>query len=175
MLNALASILFNNEFCIHLLSHTRALRIHIEIVKIKFIFIQRVVEFFDAFEILENKFMIQFELVRLKKRDLKKIKQKHRELIHVINKIALKAIFKTTTTTMTEFSRSMIRDLNLMMKYFDKNVIERLKDIFAQQILIQMNAIIKQIREIFSILENKMMTYKQLQSECYEPDMKIRI
>ena len=82
MLDALASTLFNNELCIHLLSHTRTLRAHIEIVKFKFIFIQRAVEFFDAFEILEDKFMTQFELVRLKKRVLREIKQKHRELTH---------------------------------------------------------------------------------------------
>ena len=131
MLSALASILSNNELCNHLLSHTRTLRAHIEIVKIKFIFIQRAVEFFDAFEILESKFMTQFEFVRLKKRFLKKIKQKHRELIRVINKIIFKTIFKTTMTTTTEFSRLMTRDLNLIMKYFDKNVIERLKDILA--------------------------------------------
>ena len=165
MLNAFAFILFNNELCIHLLSHTRVLRVHIKIIKFKFIFIQRAVEFFNAFEIFESKFMIQFELVCLKKHVLKKIEQKYRELIHVINKIALEAISKTTTTTMTKFSKSMIRDLNLMMKYLDKNVIERLKDILAQQVLTQMNAIIKQIREILFIFEDKMMTYKQLRSE----------
>ena len=68
------------------------------------------------------KFMIQFEFIRFEKRILNEIDQNRRALTSIIINFVLKSI--STMSTMIE--KFKIRDLNLIMKYFDKNVIENL-------------------------------------------------
>lgn len=145
VLDASASTTSTNERCNPLFSQFKALRAHIDFIEAKIIFIQRVIEFFDALKTFGGKVLTQPKFARLEERVLKKIDQRHRELASVINNIVFGQFKKTTTT---ETAESVARDLNLMIKIFDKGVIERLKKATAKQIFAQINTAIGQISEI---------------------------
>ena len=135
MLNASTFIFFINEHCYAFFVHSKIFRVHMKITNAKTISIQRVFEFFDIFEIMNFKFMIQFKFVRFEKRILNEINQNRRALISIIINFASKSV--SAISTMIE--KFKIRNLNLMMKHFDKNVIENLKNRIAKQIIAQIN------------------------------------
>ena len=65
----------------------------------------------------------------------------------------------------TKIEKFKIYDLNLMMKHFDKNVIESLKNRIATQIIAQINNKIIKTQKISFIFKNKMMTFKQFKNK----------
>ena len=156
MLNASTFIFFINEHCYAFFAHNRIFRVHMKITNTKMISIQRVFEFFDVFEIMNFKFMIQFEFARFEKRILSEINQNRRALTSIIINFVSKLI--STMSTMIE--KFKIRDLNLMMKHFDKNVIKNLKNKITKQIIAQINNEIVKIQKKFFVFENKIMTFK---------------
>ena len=105
--------------------------------------------------------MIQSELVRFEKRVLGEIDQNRRALTSIIINFASEPA--SAMSTMIE--KFKIRDLNLMMKYFNKNVIENLKNRAAKQIIAQINNKIVKIQKILFVFENKVMTFKQFKNK----------
>ena len=59
----------------------------------------------------------------------------------------------------------MIHNLNLMMKHFDKNIIENLKNKIAKQIIAQIKNKIVKIQKKNFVFKNKIMTFKQFKNE----------
>ena len=161
MLNASTFTFSINEHCHAFFAHSRIFRAHMKITDTKMISIQRVLKFFDVFEIMNFKFMIQFEFVRFEKRILNEIDQNRRALISII----INFVSKSVSTMSTMIEKFKIRDLNLIMKHFDKNVIENLKNKIAKQIIAQINNEIVKIQKKFFVFENKMMTFKQFKNE----------
>ena len=132
-----------------------------KITDTKTISVQRIFEFFDVFEVMSFKFMIQFEFVRFEERILSEIDQSRRALTSII----INFVSKSVSTMSTMIEKFKIRDLNLMMKHFDKSVIENLKNRIAKQIITQINNEIVKIQKIFFAFENKMMAFKQFRNE----------
>ena len=157
MLNASTFTFFINEHCHAFFAHSKIFRVYMKITNAKTVSIQRVFEFFDVFEIMNFKFMIQFEFVRFEKRILNEIDQNCRALTLII----INFVSKSVLTMSTMIEKFKIRDLNLMMKHFDKNVIKNLKNRIAKQIIAQINNEIIKIQKISFVFENKMMTFKQ--------------
>ena len=161
MLNASTFTFSINEHCYAFFAHSKIFRVHIKITNAKTISIQRVFEFFDVFKIMNFKFIIQFEFVRFEKRILSEIDQSHRALTSIIINFVLKSV--SAMSTMIE--KFKICDLNLMIKYFDKNIIESLKNKIAKQIIAQINNKIIKTQKISFVFENKIMTFKQFKNE----------
>ena len=77
------------------------------------------------------KFMIQFEFAHFEKRILNEIDQNRRALTSII----INFVSKSVSAMSTMIEKFKIYNLNLMMKHFDKNVIESLKNRIAKQII----------------------------------------
>ena len=131
MLNASTFTFFINEHCHAFFAHSKILRAHMKITDAKTISIQRDFEFFDVFKIINFKFMIQFEFARFEKRILSEINQNRRALTSII----INFVSKSVSAMSTMIEKFKIRDLNLMIKHFDKSVIENLKNKIAKQII----------------------------------------
>ena len=156
MLNVSAFTFFINEHCYVFFAYSKIFRAHLKITNAKTILIQLVFEFFDVFEIINIKFMIQFKFVYFKKRILSEINQNCCALILIM----INFVSKSVSTKLTIIEKFTIRDLNLMIKHFNKIVIENLKNKIAKQIIAQINNKIIKTRKISFVFKNKMMIFK---------------
>ena len=158
VLNASAFTSFINEHCHAFFAHSKILRAHIKITGAKTIPAQRVLEFFDVFKVMSFKLMTQPEFVRLEERVLGEIDQSRRALASAIINLAPRSV--SAMSTMAEGPKA--RDLDLVVKHLDKDVIESLKNRAAEQVIAQINNEIAKIQGIPPALENRVVAFKQL-------------
>lgn len=145
-----------------LFNHTRILQTHLKTTNAKKMLAQRILEFFDAFEILSDKLTTQSKFARLKERVLKKINQNKKALISIIINFASRSISQAKSTM---FERLTARDLRMVVKHLDKRIIESLRKKIANKIVVQINKEFSKIQKILSVFEDKVIAFKQLRSE----------
>ncbi len=139
-------ILFSNEHCTHLLDHVRQLRRNLERSQ-KTMLKTRVLKIFDCLKSLIIKIHVQSKIFDLQ-RVLKKINHMHRDLTEIIFFLS---IFKSDsasqkkklTTTMKIFAKN----LSVMIKHCNKNVIKRLKNRTFIQIVVKTNTAIDRMKK----------------------------
>ncbi len=162
--------LFSNEHCTHLLDHVRQLRRNLERSQ-KTMLKTRALKIFDCLKNLIIKIHVQSEVFDLQ-RVLRKINHMHRDLTEIISSLS---IFKSDSASQKEeltVMKVFAKNLSVMIKHCNKNVIERLKSRTIIQIVAKMNTVIdrmkNELREIenaSSNSKNRVLIFQHLRSE----------
>jgi hypothetical protein len=132
----------------------------------------RVLKIFDCLKSLIIKIHVQSEIFDLQ-RVLRKVNHMHRDLTEIIFSLS---IFKSDSASqkekLTATMKIFAKNLNVMIKHCNKNVIERLKSRTLTQIVAKTNTTIdrmkKELREfanISSSSKNRVLTFQHLRSE----------
>ncbi len=133
--------LFLNEHCIHLFNHVRQLRRNLKRTQ-KTMLKTRVLKIFDCLKSLIVKIHVQSKIFDLQ-RVLRKINYLHRDLTKIIFSLSIVKFDSASkkeelTTTMKIFAKN----LNMMIKHCNKNIIKRLKNKTFTQIVAKTNTTI---------------------------------
>ncbi len=162
--------LFSNEHCIHLLDHVRQLRRNLKRSQ-KTMLKTRALKIFDCLKSLIIKIHVQSKIFDLQ-RVLKKVNHMHRDLTEIISSLS---IFKFDSASQKEeltVMKVFAKNLSMMIKHCNKNVIERLKSRTVTQIVAKMNTVIdrmknelREIEDASSNSKNRVLTFQHLRSE----------
>ncbi len=164
--------LFSNEHCTHLLNHVRQLRRNLERSQ-KTMLKTRVLKIFDCLKSLIIKIHVQSKVFDLQ-RVLKKVNYMHRDLIEII--FFLTTLKSDSASQKEELSATMkvfAKNLSVMIKHCNKNVIKRLQNRTISQIVAKTNTIIdrmkNELRETANVSDtsfmNRVLTFQHLRSE----------
>ncbi len=138
--------LFSNEHCIHLLNHVRQLRRNLKKSQ-KTMLKTRVLKIFDCLKSLIIKLHVQSKIFDLQ-RVLKEINHMHRDLTEII---LFLSIFKSDSASqkeeLTTTMRIFAKNLSVMIKHCNKNVIKRLKSRTFIQIVAKTNTTIDRMKK----------------------------
>jgi hypothetical protein len=139
-------ILFFNEHCIILFEHVRQLRRHLERSQ-KTMLKTRVLKIFDCLKNLTFKLHVQSEISD-RQRVLRKINHMHRDLTKIIFSLST---FKSDSASQKEELTTMMKifakNLSVMIKHCNKNVIKRLKNRTLTQIVAKTNTTIDRMKK----------------------------
>ncbi len=164
--------LFSNEHCIYFFEHVRQLRRNLEKSQKKMLK-TRVLKIFYCLKNLIIKIHVQSTIFDLQ-RVLKEINYMHRNLTEIIFFLS---IFKFNLASQKEkLSATMkifAKNLNVMIKHCNKNVIKRLKNRTIIQIVAKMNIVIdrmkNELRETMNASNNssmnRVLTFQHFRSE----------
>ncbi len=161
-----------NEHCITLLDHVRQLRRHLERSQ-KIMLKTRVLKIFDCLKSLIFKFHVQSEIFDLQ-RVLREINYMHRDLTKII--FSLSTFKFDSASQKEELSATMrifAKNLSVMIKHCNKNVIKRLKNRTITQIVTKMNIVINRMKnELRKTMNasndssmNRVLTFQHFRSE----------
>ncbi len=145
--------LFSNEHCIHFFNYVQQLRRNLKKSQ-KTMFKTRVLKIFDCLKSLIIKIHVQSEVFNLL-RVLKKINYMHRNLIEII--FFLSILKSDSASQKEELSATMkifAKNLNVMIKHCNKNVIKCLQSRTIIQIVAKTNTIIDRMKNEFREIAN---------------------
>ncbi len=165
--------LLSNEHCIFLLNHVRQLHRNLERSQ-KTMLKTRVLKIFDCLKSLIIKIHVQSEIFDLQ-RVLEKVNHMHRDLTEIIFSLTiLKSDSASQKKKQTEMMMKIFaKNLNVMIKHCNKDVIKRLKSKTITQIVAKINTIIdrmkNELRETANVSNissmNRVLTFQHLRSE----------
>ncbi len=139
-------ILFSNEHCTHLLEHVRQLRRNLKKSQ-KTMLKTRVLKIFDCLKNLIIKIHVQSKIFDLQ-RVLNEINHMHRDLTKIIFSLS---IFKFDSASqkkeLTATIKIFAKNLNVMIKHCNKNVIKCLKNRTFIQIVAKTNTMIDRMKK----------------------------
>ncbi len=133
----------------------------------------RVLKIFDCLKSLIFKFHVQSEIFDLQ-RVLKKINHMHRNLTEIILSLStLKFDSASQKEEQTAMMKIFAKNLNVMIKHCNKNVIKRLKNRIIIQVVAKMNIVINrmknELRETMNVSNdssmNRVLIFQHFRSE----------
>ncbi len=144
--------LFSNEHCTHLLEHVRQLRRNLERSQ-KTMFKTRVLKIFDCLKNLIIKIHVQSEIFDLQ-RVLREINHMHRDLTEIIFSLStFKFDLASQKKEQTETMKVFAKNLSVMIKHCNKNVMKRLKNKTFTQIVAKTNTTIDRMKNKLRLRE----------------------
>jgi ElaB/YqjD/DUF883 family membrane-anchored ribosome-binding protein len=114
----------------------------------------RVLKIFDCLKNLIIKIHVQSEVFDLQ-RVLRKINHMHRDLTEIISSLStLKSDSASQKKEQTEMMRASAKNLSVMIKHCNKNVLRRLKDRTLTQIVAKTNTTIDRMKNELRVFAN---------------------
>jgi hypothetical protein len=164
------TLLFN-EHCIILFEHVRQLRRHLERSQ-KTMLKTRVLKIFDCLKNLIFKLHVQSEISDLQ-RVLREINHMHRDLTEIIFSLSiLKFDSASQKERLTATMKIFAKNLSMMIKYCNKNVIKRLKNRTFIQIVAKTNTTIDRMKKklrkfanINNLSKNRILIFQHFRNE----------
>ncbi len=140
------STLSSNEHCIHFFNHVRQLRRNLERSQ-KTMLKTRVLKIFDCLKNLIIKLHVQSEIFDLQ-RVLREINHMHRDLTEIILSLStFKSDSASQEEELTATMKIFAKNLNVMIKHCNKNVVKRLKNRTLIQIVAKTNTTIDRMKK----------------------------
>jgi uncharacterized membrane protein YbjE (DUF340 family) len=131
----------------------------------------RVLKVFDCLKSLIIKIHVQSEIFDLQ-RVLKKINYMHRDLTEIISSLSILKFDSASQKEELTVMKIFAKNLSVIIKHCNKNVIERLKNRTITQIVAKMNIVIdrmknelREIEDASSNSKNRILIFQHFRSE----------